>query len=84
MTLAQWINNSKKAIVAGAAPLVTVWIMQLAEQYGVDVPPALLSVGVTVLLMVAFGLMAYYAKNIPPGLQDAIMDAVDGDEQKTD
>lgn len=76
MTLKQWLLNSKKAIIGGAGPLITVWVWQLVQAYNVPLPAELVAGAVTVLLMVVFGVAVYWAENIPPKLQDAIIDAV--------
>jgi len=79
MTLKQRILNSKKAIIAFAAPLITVWIMQIIEPYNLGIPSALLAGGVTFALMLVFGAAVYFAENIPPELQDAIAEAMGDD-----
>ena len=77
MTLKQWLINSKKAIIGGAGPLLTVWVWQLVQSYNIPLPAELVAGGVTFLLMVAFGAAVYFAENIPPKLQDAIIDAIE-------
>ena len=76
MSLKQWLLNSKKAIIGGAGPLLTVWVMQFVQSYSLPISAELIAGGVTVLLMVIFGVAVYFAENIPPKLQDAIIDAV--------
>jgi hypothetical protein len=76
MKLKQWLLNSKKAIIGALSPLLTVWALQLVQHYELPLPGELVAGGVTVILMVVFGAAVYLAENVPPELQDAIIDAV--------
>ena len=76
MKLKQWLLNSKKAIIGGAGPLLTVWVLQFAQSYRLPISAELIAGGVTVVLMIVFGVAVYFAENIPPKVQDAIIDAV--------
>ena len=76
MKLKQWLLNSKKAIIGGIGPLLTVWVFQIVQSYNIPLPAELVAGGVTITLMVVFGVAVYFAENIPPKLQDAIIDAV--------
>ena len=66
MKLKQWLLNSKKAIIGGAGPLLTVWVMQFVQSYSLPISAELIAGGFTILLMVVFGVAVYFAENIPP------------------
>lgn len=74
-----WKQYSK-AIAGFATPVLAIWLIRGAESLGVELNSGLAGIIATLIIGLATGLLVYGVRNAPPGLVDAIQDALDGEQ----